>query len=133
MSSNIQRLGEVFAGRMKKTARDMTPTSIELGVINSNLSLTTDSLKTPIPKGDYMVNLLLAGQEEETSSEEHEHSGGGHTHGGEGETSPTEGEHDHDGGEHKHTVTMRSLQAGDRVLVAWCGHEPVVVAVVVSS
>lgn len=118
MSSNIQRLGETIDGRMKKAAGAAVPTSIELGVINSNLSLTTDSLKTQIPRGDYMVNLLLAGQEEETSSEEHNHTGGSHSH---------------TGGAHKHSVTLRSLQAGDRVLVAWCGHEPVVVAVVVSS
>lgn len=132
MSSNIQRLGDTLAGRMKKTARDMTPTSIELGIINPNLSLTTDSLKTPIPRGDYMVNLLLAGQKEETSSEEHNHTGGSHSHSGDGFTL-TGGLHSHTGGAHKHSVTLRGLKAGDRVLVAWCGHEPVVVAVVVSS
>lgn len=132
MSSNIQRLGETIAGRMKRTAKDMVPTSIELGIINSNLSLTTDSLKTQIPKGDYMVNLLLAGQEEETSSEEHTHSGGSHSHSGDG-LMLTGGAHGHGGGEHSHKVMLRTLNAGDRVLVAWCGHEPVVIAVLVSS
>ena len=132
MSSNMQRLGETIAGRMKKTASAAVPTSIELGVINSNLSLTTDSLKTPIPKGDYMVNLLLAGQEEETTSEEHTHTGGSHAHSGDGFTL-TGGTHSHTGGAHKHKVKLRGLKAGDRVLVAWCGHEPIVVAVVVSS
>lgn len=133
MSSNIQRLGETIDGRMKKAAGAAVPTSIELGVINSNLSLTTDSLKAQIPRGDYMVNLLLAGQEEETSSEEHKHSGGDHNHGWVGDSSSGGGAHSHEGGEHKHTVTLRGLKAGDRVLVAWCGHEPVVIAVVVSS
>ena len=123
MSSNIQRLGETLDGRMKKAAGAAVPTSIELGVINSNLSLTTDSLKTQIPRGDYMVNLLLAGQKEDTSAEDY--SSGSHTHSDVG--------HSHSGGEHLHSVTLRSLKAGDRVLVAWCGHEPVVIAVVVSS
>lgn len=118
MSSNIQRLGETIAGRMKKTANAAVPTCIELGIINSNLSLTTDSLKIPIPRGDYMVNLMLTGQSYETSSETHSHSGY---------------DHSHSGGAHRHSVTLRKLRSGDRVLVAWCGNEPVVVAVVVSS
>lgn len=132
MSSNMQRLGETIAGRMKKTASAAMPTWIELGIINSNLSLTTDSLKTPIPRGDYMVNLMLTGQYYETSSETHSHSGGSHSHSGD-DHSHTGGSHSHDGGAHSHGVTLRKLRAGDRVLVAWCGNEPVVIAVVTSS
>lgn len=132
MSSNIQRLGETIAGRMKRTASAAVPTSIELGIINSNLSLTTDSLKTPIPRGDYMVNLMLAGQTDQTSSETHSHDGGSHTHSGD-DHSHSGGSHSHNGGSHSHSVTLRSLKSGDRVLVAWCGNEPVVIAVVVSS
>lgn len=118
--SNMKRLGNTLASRMKATSAAAIPTTIELGIINSNLSLTTDSLRVPIPKGDYLMNLTLAGDSYLTSSETHLH---------EGE------DHSHDGGDHSHALpsVFRSLQEGDRVLVAWCGNEPVVVAIVVSS
>lgn len=120
MSSNMQRLGATLADRMKKTSAAAVPTTLELGTIGSNLSLTTDSLPVPIPKGDYLINLMLAADSYRTSSETHTHSGEDHTH---------------DGGEHSHTLpsAFRSLKAGDRVMVAWCGNEPVVLAVLVSS
>ena len=98
MSSNIDRLGSLIASRMKKTSSAAVPTAIELGVINANLSLTTDSLPVAIPKGDYMINLLMTG--------------------GGGPDLPS---------------SFRSLRSGDRVVVAWCGNEPVVIAIVVSS
>lgn len=130
MGSNIERLGEIMAGRMKKTSDAAVPTTTELGTINSNLSLTTDSLPTAIPKGDYMVNLMLASSSYSTSSESHSHSGGSH-----GGHEGGNGSHSHDGGEHSHDLPseFRSLRAGDRVLVMWCGNEPVVIAIVVSS
>lgn len=87
MSSNMQRLGNVLINRMRKTSTAAVPIAVELGSIHDNLSLTTDTLPVPIPKGDYMVSKTMTG----------------------------------------------ALQSGDRVLVAWCGNEPVVVAVVVSS
>ena len=119
MSKNTQRLGDVLSRRMKKTAKGAVPTGTELGVINSNLSLTTDSLQAAIPKGDYMVNLMLTGGIS-TSTESHTHTGA---------------DHSHSGGAHSHNLPdgFRGLHAGDRVLVAWCGNEPVVVAIVVSS
>lgn len=105
MPTNIQRLGNTLATRMKMTSSAAVPTTVELGTINSNLSLTTDGLMATIPKGDYMVNLMLAG------------------------TFST----DYSGNEDWHSHSMRGLRAGDRVLVVWCGNEPVVVAVVVGS
>lgn len=107
MSNNIQRLGETLAKRMKRTASASSPTTMELGTINSNLSLTTDGLQAQIPKGAYMIALGQAGTSYETGEAD------GHTH-----TMPE---------------NIRALQAGDRVLVAWCGNEPVVIATVVSS
>ena len=106
MKNNYQRLGATLAERMKKTSDAAVPLTIELGIVNSNMSITTDSLKVQIPKGDYMVNLALTGG---------------------GSTGSTDG--------HKHSLptAFRGLQSGDRVLVAWCGNEPVVVAIVVSS
>lgn len=130
MRSNLERLGATLDGRMKKTSGAAVPTTIELGVINDNLSLTTDSLKTPIPKGDYMVDIRLTAKSYDTSNTTHEHSGGTHSgHDG------GDGIHSHDGGEHAHRLpdVFRGLQAGDRVMVAWCGHEPVVISILVSS
>lgn len=106
--NNLTRLGNIMDGRMKRTSTAAVPVDTELGVINSNLSLTTDSLRVPIPKGDYMINIMLSGA---TS------------------TGPA--------GEYNHTHAMpnnyRGLKAGDRVMVNWCGNDPVVVAIVVSS
>lgn len=111
MSDNIQKLGDILTTRMKRTAGAAVPTALELGVINRNLSLTTDSLKVPIPKGDYMVNLALASRTYNTSSE---------TTNGEAHS-------------HQLPADFRALKSGDRVLVAWCGNDPVVIAIVVSS
>lgn len=115
MSKNMQRLGATLSNRMKRTANGAVPTTIELGIVNANLSITTDSLQAAIPKGDYMVNLMLTGNLSIT----------GGTH---------EGHADGDGN-HNHNLpdAFRGLKAGDRVLVAWCGNEPVVIAIVVSS
>ena len=116
MSKNMQWLGEVLAGQMKRTSAAAVPTTMELGTINGNLSLTPDSLPVQIPKGDYMVNLMLTGGSYKTDSDTHSHDGGGkYTH------------------SHELPGCFRSLKGGDRVLVAWCGNEPVVVAIVVSS
>ena len=129
MSKNMQKLGATLSNRMKRTSREAVPTTIELGVVNANLSITTESLQAAIPKGDYMVNLALTGGRS-TSTESHIHQGGTHV-GHDGGT----GEHAHVDGSHSHQLpgAFRGLQAGDRVLVAWCGNEPVVIAIVTSS
>lgn len=128
-TKNMQRLGNILSDRMKATSGAAVKVIMELGTINGNLSLSTDSLQSTIPKGAYMVNLMLTGGSR-TSSESHTHDGGTHDGHAEGD-----GSHSHSGGEHSHALpgSFRGLQAGDRVLVAWCGNEPVVVAVVVSS
>ena len=129
MSKNSQRLGKTLSNRMKKTADGAVPTTTDLGVVNADFSITSDSLKVAIPKGDYMVNLMLTGGRN-TSTESHNHSGG--SHGGHESGSGT---HSHNGGDHSHELpdAFRGLRAGDRVLLAWCGSEPIVIAVVVSS
>lgn len=115
MNNNMQKLGGILASRMKQTSSAAVPISLELGIINGNLSLTTDSIPTPIPKGDYMVNIMLAGGSYRTSSYTHSHDGESDTH--------------------SHTLpsVIRALKAKDRVLVAWCGNEPIVIAVVTGS
>lgn len=106
-SSNIQKLCDTLSGRMQKTAHAAVPVTLELGIINENLSLSTDSLRSAIPKGDYMVALHLAGSSYQTSTAD----------------------------EHSHQLpdVLRNLKAGDRVLVAWCGNEPVIISIIVSS
>lgn len=137
MSSNIQRLGETLSGRMSKTARAAVPTTLELGIINGNLSLTVDSIGTPIPQADYMVALHLTHKNYYSYNElnssrnaPHHHAGGDH-----GGHDGGNGSHTHDDGLHDHRVpsVFRRLKAGDRVLVAWIGHQPVVVDIVVAG
>ena len=129
MSKNMQRLGATLANRMKKTADGAVPVTLELGTVHANLSISTDGLQAVIPKGDYMVNLALTGSLT-TSTGSHTHSDGSHDGHSEGD-----GTHTHSGGDHSHELpsAFRGLKGGDRVLVAWCGNEPVVIAIVVSS
>ncbi len=136
MTSNIQRLGDALASRMKKTANAAVPTTIELGTIGNNLYLTTDSIKTPIAADQYMVAINLTHENYFTYNElnssaaaPHHHEGG--THG----QCCGSGYHTHDDGLHDHRLpsVFRRLQPGDRVLVAWCGNQPVVISIVVSG
>ena len=129
MSSNLQRLGETLAGRMKRTASAAVPTTLELGTINGNLSLTVDSIGDPIPQADYMAALHLTHQDYRPEETTHTHSGGSHSQ------YTGNGSHSHDGGSHDHRLpsTFRRLKAGDRVLVAWVGFEPVIIDIVVAG
>lgn len=112
MSGNpIEELGQLMNSQMKNIMKRNMGITVELGTINQNMSLSVASLGNAIPKGDYMISLHLSqeSQKIQTSTEE----------------------------EHQHDVTLpselRGLQAGDRVIVAWVGTEPIVVDVVVSS
>lgn len=140
MSSNVQRLGATLAGRMKKTASAAVPTILELGIINGNMSLTVDSIGTPIPQADYMVSLHLTHEtyysynelydtDMTPSRKPHHHEGGTHAQ------YTGNGNHTHDDGLHNHRVpsVFRRLKPGDRVLVAWIGFEPVIVDIVVAG
>lgn len=113
MSSNMERLGNVLVDRMKRTSRAAVPMGAELGTINANLSLTPDSLRIPIPKGDYLVSLTLTDGTFRTGTE-----------------TENEGVDDHS---HQLPNVFRGLKAGDRVLLVWCGNDPVVVSIVVKS
>lgn len=128
--NNMQLLGNVLHSRMEKTAGASVHTTAELGTINANMSLSTDSLQSPIPKGDYMVDIRLSCDTYDTNSTVHSHNGGTHSgHVG------GDGSHEHNGGAHTHRIPseFRALKPGDRVLVIWCGHEPVVTAIIASS
>lgn len=137
-SKNVQRLGNALTSQMKQTAGAAVPTTLELGTVNGDLSISTDGLSTVIPKGSYMVSLALTHENyfsynelNSSTKKPHVHTGGSH----EGHESG-DGEHTHDAdGLHDHRApsVFRRLKAGDRVLVAWVGHEPVVIDIVVSS
>ena len=129
MPKNIETFASMMSDRMQQAANAAIPNTLELGVVNDNMSITPDNFRIPIPKGDYMVNLRLLGKPE-TKEIAHTHSGGfhdGHTGG--------DGSHVHTDGKHKHDLQpeYRGIQPGDRILIAWCGNEAVVIAIVVSS
>ena len=111
MGKNMQRLGNVLADRMNRTAQANSTLPLELGTINGDGSLKTDSLTGNISPADYMVDIRLTAASYETSKITL------------------------DGEEHNHKLpsAFRQLQAGDRVLVAWVGNEPVIVAILVSG
>lgn len=55
MSNKIQKLGNVLNERMQKAITGRATLTVELGVIHSNASLTTDGIPAEIPKGDYFM------------------------------------------------------------------------------
>lgn len=137
MTSNIQRLGDTLASRMKKTANAAVPTTLELGTIGAGLTLTTDSIKTPIPPSQYMIAITLAHQTYYTYNELNSSANAPHVHdGGEHGQCKGSGHHVHDTDglhDHRQSSVFRNLKPGDRVLVAWCGVEPVIISIVVSG
>lgn len=136
MSSNIQRLGNTLAKRMVKTSKNAVPVTLELGTINGDMSLTTDTLAGNISPRDYMIDLRLTHENYYSYNELNSSTNAPHHHeGGEHEQELGSGEHTHDDGLHDHRMpsVFRKLNPGDRVLVAWVGNEPIIVAIVVSG
>lgn len=107
MSSQIEELGKLMKSQMNNVFNANRGITVELGTINKNMSLSVASLGNAIPKGDYMISLHLTHANLKIETE------------------------------NKDTITLpqklRGLQAGDRVIVAWVGTEPVVADIVVSS
>lgn len=114
MSNAIEDLGKDMVAQMKQVIMRNSGVTVELGTIGRNMSLSVTSLKNAIPTGDYMVSLHLAQASLQLSTSIEE--------------SPDR---------HNHTINLpaklRGIQAGDRVVVAWVGTEPIVVDIVVSS
>ena len=133
---NKQKLAQILSGRMAVSARAAVPMTVELGIINGDLSLTVDSIARKIPPEDYMIDLTLTHETYYTYNElnssakaPHHHEGGIHPQQG------GSGAHTHDDGLHDHRVpsVFRRLEPRDRVLVLWVGFEPIIVAIVVSG
>jgi hypothetical protein len=108
------RLARVLSKRINECTK--RPPSLDLGVIQGDMSLFTDFYPVPVPQSDYLV----------ARSGMHMHNADGtHPHG-------PSGQHIHD------TLIgpkFRWLTPGDRVLVAWVGMEdegqtPVVIDIV---
>ena len=126
---NTKRLAKVLANRMKDTSNAAVRTTVELGTYNMDGSITPDSLRVRIPKGEYMINFMLT-DDTFTSSDTISISGGEHVQ------KEGSGYHEHNNvGEHSHKVPLKlqPLIAGDRILIAWCGTEPVVIAKVIKG
>lgn len=110
MGKNMDRFANVMAKRMSETAGASFKQTIDLATVDGNLGITPDSFNARIPKGSYLVNLAL------TSDMYTSYDG-----------------NDNDGWRHRHTIPseFRGLKEGDRVLIAWCGYTPVIIAIVV--
>ncbi len=105
---------EVINDHIKGVFNASNKPCVEFGIITADNGLKIDRFPTAIPKGDYMLSSHIAGDSIEIS---------GGTHSG----------HLSGNGEHKHEIILPALKAGDRVVVLWCGNEPVVVAVIIRS
>ncbi|MCL6597933.1 MAG: hypothetical protein K6T81_04265 [Alicyclobacillus macrosporangiidus] len=107
-NKGVNRLARALDARMQ--AVSSSPDELELGTIQSDMSLKLDGFGAPIPQGHYLVcrSLTLPDPMAVTSP------------GGENVPRPAQ---------------LAPLKPGDRVLVAWVnqGTDPVVIDVVVSS
>lgn len=122
--SQVEELGKMITAQMKSVYQRNSGITIELGTITSNMGLSVDSLGNTIPKGDYMISRHLMQEMSVTTNSVALNTG------------ETDG-HKHAISGHSHTATLpnklRGIQAGDRVLIAWAGTEPIVVDIVISS
>lgn len=101
MPSNIEKLGETLQGRMRSAGKKKDRL-IELASIGPGLCLKPDQSPGPIPKGEYSIC--------RTVSDKLMKKGKVVT-----------------GSVYMEDIHYQKLEEGDRVLVAWCGTEPVVI------
>lgn len=130
-NAGINKLANVLIQRMKKEGE--SPLCLDFGEIQTNGNLITNTFPVSIPKGQYCVCRQLtfgtAGGELTKTEDD-----GSHKY---NEDNSGDDLNKEDEGTHQHTVLipekMRSLQAGDRVLVAWVQNEAVVIDIITSS
>ena len=120
------KLARTLTDRMKK--ENESPLVLDFGSIEPNGSLLTNTFPIPIPKGEYSVcRQLTLGATGEKLTETGKADSNKGRHGG----------HVSGDGSHEHNISipekMRSLKAGDRVLVAWVENEAVVIDIILSS
>lgn len=130
-NTGINKLANVLIQRMKKEGEN--PLCLDFGEIQANGSLITNTFPVSIPKGQYCVcrQLTLGTAGDGLTKTEDD---GSHQH---NEDNSGDDLHKENEGTHQHTVLipekMRSLQAGDRVLVAWVQNEAVVIDIITNS
>ena len=103
-SPGISRLAGLFNGMAKEASNGER--IIDLGTIQSDKSLITDTFKATIPKSDYLVLSQLKKTKIKTSKTD------GHTH----DVEPQE-----------------ELKPGDRVLVAWVSNDAVIIGKILTA
>ena len=138
-SAGVNKLAAVLQQRMSETSA--AGIVLDFGQIQNDYSLLTNAYQIPIPQKDYLVCRDVthnpAARLTVTASGQgmHPHGPSG-THDGH---SIGNGEHSHPEteGAHVHDValpsSMRWLQPGDRVLVAWVQNDAVVIDVVLPA
>ncbi|MBR3747289.1 MAG: hypothetical protein IKP64_12615 [Selenomonadaceae bacterium] len=121
------------------------PTPLDFGKINDDYSLTTNSLRTPIPKDEYgvcrsvlyseaypLTEDMLGKPKRKPDNTKIDEADGIHIHVCGGQCSWAAAT-----GAHLHWVElpkkMRRLKPGDKVLVAWIQNEAVVIDIVFSA
>lgn len=70
MSRSTDRLCAALTNHMSRTAQANKGLVLEMGVINRRRELIPDSLRKPIPYGQYMFNRQASFREDETEPEE---------------------------------------------------------------
>lgn len=119
------QLTNTLTGMMNQIA-DKPPT-MDIGIINSDYSLTTNSFPCPIPKTQYSVCRSLLYNPKVPLTETYQDGAHVHSCGGPCEWPSPSGAHVH---EVKLPLKMRWLQPGDKVLVAIIQNEFVVIDII---
>ena len=106
------KLARVLADRMQAEGSNAPRELVlDIGVIQNDMSLLTNSFQIAIPKKDYHVCRHVAGLYLGTD--------GGYHRG-----------HEYGNGYHEHSIPVPAIKAGDRVLMAWVGNEAVIIDVI---
>lgn len=120
----LNKLARVMQERMNRDRAANSALIVDIGTIQGDYSLKTNTFSIPIPQSDYHVlrQLTLGATGSVLTSTLTEGTHGGHISGN---------------GAHSHTIQvpekMRSIKPGDRVLVAWVQNEPVVLDIILPA
>lgn len=105
MTSNIEKLGETLQSRMHTVKKSNGNALLELGTISSSLALVPDQSPGPIPEGEYSICRTASDKVMKKKKVV-------------------------TGSVYMEDIHYQKLKDGDRVLLAWCGNEPVVIDVI---
>ena len=124
MISEMEKLGNTLNDRMNKVFSGRSSIVAELGTITSDGGLKVPSLSNTIPKGDYLINKTINRSASDTA----------HGSGSDKITVPDHGSFTVTiGMDITVTIPICPMGPGDRVLVLWCGNDPIVAAVLKDS